>query len=82
MLDADLMVGADDRPLKQAPDVLNGIGVDIAIDPLFGAVVDSLVACIVVGNSLVGGPIVGIDCFGVRCGIGVDEVVNGRGSWA
>ena len=38
----DMMVRANNRPLKETPDILNGVGVDITTYPFLLVVVDSL----------------------------------------
>lgn len=46
VLHAHLVERADDGSLEQAPDALDRVGVDIAHDPLLGAVIHALVgAC-------------------------------------
>lgn len=61
------MIRAYDRAFKQTPDVLNGVGMDIAINPFLGTMADSFVPCIVVGNSPVSRPIIGVNGFGIWC---------------
>ena len=46
MLHANMVVGADDRAFKQAPDALNAVRVNVATHPLFRAVIDALVASV------------------------------------
>ena len=41
MLGRDFMIRADNRPLKETPDVLNSVGVDIATHPFLSTMVDS-----------------------------------------
>src|SRR3990172_8595147 len=65
MLDGDLVKRADDGSLEQAPHVLDAVGVDESADPFLGAVVDGLVPGILVPNADVGGPLIGIDRFGL-----------------
>ncbi len=67
MLHADLVVSTDDRPLQQAPDALNPVRMDIPTNPFLFRVIDALVAGIRIGNSLVGGKLVGVDrlCLGI-----------------
>ena len=59
MLDADLVVDPDNGAFREAPDVLNGVGVNVSPDPLFVAVIDRLVNGVVVFNALVRCPFVG-----------------------
>jgi hypothetical protein len=40
----DLMVGTDNRMLEKAPDVLNGVRVDITPYPFLSTMVDRLVS--------------------------------------
>jgi hypothetical protein len=61
MLDADLMVGADHGPLEQAPDVLDGVRVNVAPDPFFGGMIDGDMLCVGVPDALVADPAVRVD---------------------
>ena len=64
MLHADLVKRADERPLKQAPHILDAVGVDIAAYPFVVAVVDRLVPGIVVRDADVGAEGIGVDGLG------------------
>ena len=50
VLHAHLVEAADDGALEQAPDALDRVGVDIAHDPLLGAVLHALVARVAVAD--------------------------------
>src|SRR5713226_999475 len=65
MLGADLMVGADHRPLEQRPNALNGVGVNVRADVFLLAVLDGVMACDSV-ESFVGVEIVRVDGGRVR----------------
>lgn len=64
MLERDLVIGAHQGALEQAPDALYGVGMHLAVDPFLDAVVDGLVLGVGVLNSVVGAPVVGIDSLG------------------
>src|ERR1022692_3983243 len=64
MLGADLMIGTNDRPLKQRPDALYGVRVNIAAYPFFGAMVDRFVRRIRVRDAAIAGMIVGHEPLG------------------
>src|ERR1700722_3465139 len=74
MFGADLMIRTNDRPLKQAPDALNGVSVNIATHPLFGAVVNGLMCCVGVGNTKVTGSFIGHQAFG----LGINSLCHER----
>ena len=52
MLAAYFMEGCDDRPLEQAPDTVDAVGMDVTDAPLFLGVLDCLLARL--GLQLVG----------------------------
>ena len=58
MLGADLVVCADNGTLKQAPNALNAVCVDVPANPFFRAMVDALMARVFVGNAVVSRPFV------------------------
>jgi len=62
--------------LIQAPDALDAVGVDIADDPLLGAVVDALGARVVAPDPEMGLEFVGANRLGVVADVAVNEVVN------
>jgi len=76
MFDRDFMIGTDDRALEKAPNVLNGVSVNIAPDVLVNAVVDRLMARVMVSDTPIRTPFVSIDCFGIRSGSVLDELVE------
>jgi len=62
----DFMIRTNYRPLKETPDVLYGIGMDITPDPFFGTVIDRLVPCVAVSDTLIRRPFIGIDSLRIR----------------
>ncbi len=72
----DLMIRTHNRTLQETPDVLYGVGINIATYPLVSTVVDRLVLGIFVLNAVVSRPIIGINRFGIRCGMRVNELVK------
>ena len=76
MLRGDLMIGAHNRPLEQAPNAFHGIGVNIATDPFFFVVIDRLVLRVVIRDAAIGGPLVGHDSRSLGEGILLDEFVE------
>ena len=48
MFSTDLMVRTHNRPFKEAPDVLNTVGMEITYSPFFLAVTDGYMGCIFV----------------------------------
>ena len=60
MFDTEFMIRADDRPLEKRPDALYGIGVDITPNPFLSTMVDSFMSGIMVSDSIVSRPIIGI----------------------
>ena len=67
MFSAHLVVGTDDRPLKQAPDAFDAIGMNVAPHPFLRTVIDALVLCVGVSASVVAGIVVSVDpaCVGM-----------------
>lgn len=61
------MIRADNRPLKEAKDVLNGIRVTITTHPLLIAMAYRFMSSIMVCYSLVGRPIICIYRFCIWC---------------
>src|SRR3989304_9850146 len=59
VLETEFVIGANDGPLEQTPDVLHGVRVDVSPDPFFVAVVDHLVPGVFVGEFSVGPMLVG-----------------------
>ena len=69
VLDRQLVVRPDDRPLQQAPYAFYGVGVNIAANPFLGVVVDRL--WLMTPDGAVGGQVVG-----VNVGFGGDVVAD------
>ena len=65
MFDRDLMKRANDRPLQKAPNVLYGVGIDVATGVLADGVVDRLMEGIFVPDTPVRPPVVSVDGFGI-----------------
>jgi len=63
MLDAHLVVAADDGTLQEAPDVLDPVGVNVAAHPFLDRVVYGLMSGVVVSDATVGAPVVSVDRF-------------------
>ncbi len=70
------MIKTDNRPLKEAPDILNSVGVDITPNPFLSTMIDRLMSCVVVSNTIIGRPVVSIDGFGIRSGVLMDKVMK------
>lgn len=51
VLGRELVIGADNRPLQQAPDAFDGVGVNIGLYPLLRAVVDRPMVGVPVANA-------------------------------
>src|SRR5680860_3594 len=66
MLCADLMVGAGNSTLEKAPDVLNAVRMGIPTYVLLNAVVNRLMACVVICKAVIRSPVIGIDNFSIR----------------
>lgn len=77
MLRADLMVGTDDGPLEQAPNALDAVGVNVATDPFFLAVINRFVAGVFVCDSAICPPFVRHDARCLGSSFLTDEVVKG-----
>jgi hypothetical protein len=77
MFDRNLVIGTNDGPLQETPNVLYGVGVNIATDILFDGVVDRLVPCVFVSNAPVRSPVVSIVSLGVIGGCFGNKLVKG-----
>src|SRR5215217_1815285 len=71
------MVGTDDGPLQEAPDVLKRVRVNVAPNVFPFAVLDGFVLGVVVCYPLVGFPFVGVDSFNIPGDVLTDEAVQG-----
>jgi len=77
MLHRQLMIRADNRPLEKAPNAFNGVSVDFAMHPLLDAVIDRLVPGVGILNTLISGPIVGVDGLCIVGDVLMDKPVEG-----
>ena len=73
MLFTDLMIGTYDRAFQKAPDVLNGVGMDVTTDPFLDVVVHGLMFRVVVSDSRITGPGIRVDVSGFGVGVLFDE---------
>ena len=76
MLNRNLVVGPDYRALEETPNVLDGVGMNLASDILPDAVIDSLMAGIVISDATIRPPVVGVDRLGIGGGGLVNELVE------
>ena len=77
MINRDLMVGPDDGALQETPNVLDGVGMNLASDIFADAVVDRLMASIMVGDAPIRPPIVGVDRLSFGGSSLTDKLVEG-----
>ena len=77
MLCAKFMVSTRNRTLQEAPDILYGVGVGILDDVFTLAVRDRLMLSVMVPDTPVRGPIVGVDGLGFVLGVLLDEIMQG-----
>src|SRR5919106_1414632 len=71
------MIRASYGTLEKAPNTFSSIGVNIATHPFFLAMIDRLVASIVVGNASICRPFVSYNASNPGVCAGTDEVVQG-----
>ena len=76
MLSRHLVVGTDERAVEEAPYVLYGVCMDSTSYPFLSAMIDCLMAGVIVPDAPVGGPVIGIDGFGVGGRVLTDEPVS------
>jgi len=76
VLRGDLMERPDNRAVEKAPDVLDGVGVELAPDPFFLAVIDRFMLRVAVPDALVGGPLIRHDDLGIVVSVLLDEPVE------
>lgn len=76
MLHADVVIRADDRPLEQAPDALDAVRMNVSAHPFLYAVIDALVLRVLIGNTEIGGKLIGVDGFRVGSGVFGNEFVK------
>jgi len=72
----DMVERTHNRAFEETPDTFNGVGVDITTNPLFKAMVDSLMPSIMISDSSVSRPIIGVDSFGVRRNVPINEAMQ------
>ena len=77
VLGAHLVEGADNRPLEQAPDPFDRVGVNITDNPLLVGVIDRFVSGVLITNAQVGLEIIGVDGLGFVSHYSLDEAVQG-----
>jgi len=71
------MVSACNRTLQEAPDVFYGVGVGIFHNILALSVRDRLMLSVMVPDTPVRGPVVGIDGLSLVLGVLLDEIMQG-----
>jgi hypothetical protein len=76
MFDTDPVVRTDNRTLEKAPDILDMVGMNAAIDPLILCVLDGLMSSVSISDSLIGSQFIGIDSFCIRCSVLVNKVME------
>jgi len=76
MFGREFMIRTDNRTLKETPDVLDSVGMDITPNPFLRTMVDCLVPSIMVSDTIVRRPIISVDSLSIRGGMGFNEVVE------
>ena len=66
MFSRDFMIRTDNRTLEETPYVLNCVGMDITPNPFLSTVVDCLMPSVLVSDTIISRPIIGIDSFRIR----------------
>lgn len=79
MLDAELVVRADDRPIQKTPDGFDGVGMNITPNPFLLAVADRFVDRVLVSDAVITGVGVGVDRYGFVGNVRTDEIVEDVG---
>lgn len=77
VLHGQLVVRADHGAVEQAPNRLNRVCVDVAVNPLVVSVADGFVPRVLVSDTVVTAPLVGVDRFGIVAYDVPDEAVQG-----
>lgn len=77
MFCADFVVSTHNGTLQEAPNVFDGVSMDIISNPFLFPVSDGLMPCVMVCYSPVGWPVVGVDGFGIGRGMLFNELVKG-----
>ena len=73
MFSREFMIRTNNRTLKETPDALNGVGMDITPNPFLSTMVDCLVPSVVVSNPVISRPIICIDSLRIRGSMGFNE---------
>jgi len=76
MFSGELMIRTHNRTLKETPYILNSVGMDITTHPFLSTMVDCLVPGIMVSDTLIWRPFIGVDSFGIRRGMSLDKLVE------
>src|SRR6266496_1122177 len=76
MFDAHLMIGADDRPLQEAPDALDAVGVNITNNPFLSGVINPPMLRVGIFDAPIRWHFIRVDRFRVRRGVIVNELVE------
>ena len=76
MLHAHLMIRANDRSLKKAPNAFITVGVNVAMHPFLFGVVDCAMVGVLVLDAAITRMLVGVDVYRVRGRRFVNEVVE------
>src|SRR6266446_7484498 len=76
MFDTHLMIRADNRSLKEAPNALNSVGVNVADNAFLRRVIYPPMFHVGIFNSPISGHFVRIDRFRVRRSVLVNELVK------
>jgi len=70
------MIGTDNRSLQEAPDILDRVRMNIATNPFLSAVIDRLMSGVFIPNTVISWPFIRVNSFGIRCGIGMYEIMK------
>jgi hypothetical protein len=77
MLDTHMMKCTDNRPLQEAPDAFNGVGVNLSPDIFILGVIDGFMPGVMVSNASVGRPFLGEDRYRFRGDVLQGDFVEG-----
>src|SRR6266536_3543000 len=76
MLDRKLMIGTDDGALEQAPNVLDGIRMNVSANVFADHVIDGFVSGVLVTDTSIAEPTVCVDRLGIIVNVAIDEAVQ------